>query len=278
HDFKMPEMLSFFGGARFVPMITAAYSIVLALILCVVWPAIQDGIYSLGSALSGENTPPYYMLIYGIVERGLIPFGLHHIFYIPIRFSEVGGVYTTLAGDVVSGDTAMYMAQLADKQINDAVEITAGRFMAGKFPFVLFGLPAVALAMYHMAKPGNKKAVGGLLFTAAGTAFLTGITEPIEFTFLFVAPLLYVFHTLMAGVSFMLMYILDVNVGYAGGSGIIDFTLFGILPGVGEPWWYVPIVGIFMAVVYYVVFRWAIGKWNLLTPGRGGEETNRMYT
>ncbi|WP_174612921.1 glucose-specific PTS transporter subunit IIBC [Virgibacillus ihumii] len=278
HDFKMPEMLSFFGGARFVPIITATYSIALALILTVIWPPIQDGIYALGSALSGENTPAYFMFIYGVVERGLIPFGLHHIFYIPIRFSEVGGTYTTLAGNIVSGDTAMYMAQLADKQINDAVEITAGRFMAGKFPFVMFGLPAAALAMYHMAKPENKKAVSGILFTAAGTAFLTGITEPIEFTFLFVAPLLYVFHTLMAGLSFMLMYILDVNVGYAGGSGIIDFTLFGILPGVGEPWWYVVIVGLLMSVIYYAVFRWAIKKWDLQTPGRGGEETNRMYT
>jgi glucose PTS system EIICBA or EIICB component len=170
------------------------------------------------------------------------------------------------------------MAQLADKQVNDAVEITAGRFMAGKFPFVLFGLPAVALAMYHMAKPKNKKAVAGLLLTAAGTAFFTGITEPLEFTFLFVAPLLYVFHTLMAGLSFMLMYVLDVNVGYAGGSGIIDFILFGILPGVGEPWWYVIIVGLAMAVVYYVVFRWSIKKWDLLTPGRGDEDSNRLYT
>ncbi len=278
HDFKMPEVLSFFGGARFVPIITAAYSIGLALILSLVWPLIQDAIYSLGASLSGENTPPFYMFIYGVVERGLIPFGLHHIFYIPIRFSEVGGMYTTLSGSVVSGDTAMYMAQLADRQMNEAVEITAGRFMAGKFPFVLFGLPAAALAMYHMAKPENKKAVGGLLFTAAATAFLTGITEPLEFTFLFVAPLLYVFHILMAGLSFMSMYILDVNVGYAGGSGIIDFILFGVLPGVGEPWWYVPLIGLPIALTYYFVFRWSIQKWNLLTPGRGGEESNRIYT
>ena len=120
--------------------------------------------------------------------------------------------------------------------------------------------------------------MGGLLLTAAGTAFLTGITEPIEFTFLFVAPLLYVFHTLMAGLSFMLMYMLDVNIGYAGGSGIIDFALFGILPGVGEPWWYVIIVGLLMAAVYFAVFRWAILKWNLLTPGRGDEDSNRLYT
>lgn len=278
HDFKMPEVLSFFGGSRFVPIVTAGVSIIMALIFSFVWPHVQDGIFALGTALSGENTPPFYMFLYGVVERGLIPFGLHHIFYIPIRFSEVGGMYTTLAGQVVSGDTAMYMAQLADRQINDAVEITAGRFMAGKFPFILFGLPAVALAMYHMAKPKNKKAVSGLLVTAAATAFLTGITEPIEFTFLFVAPLLYVFHTLMAGLSFMLMYILDVNIGYAGGSGFIDFTLFGILPGVGEPWWYVPMVGIPMAIVYYFVFRWAIGKFNLLTPGRGDEDSNRLIT
>lgn len=278
NDFKLPEVLSFFGGARFVPIVTAAWSIIIGLIFAFVWPSIQEVIFALGTALSGEDTPAYYMFFYGVVERGLIPFGLHHIFYIPIRFSEVGGMYTTLAGSVVSGDTAMYMAQLADKQINDAVEITAGRFMAGKYPFVLFGLPAVALAMYHSAKPKNKKAVAGLLFTAAGTAFLTGITEPIEFTFLFVAPLLYVFHTLMAGLSFMLMYMLDVNIGYAGGSGIIDFTLFGILPGVGEPWWYVILVGLALAVVYYVVFRWAIAKFNLLTPGRGDEDSNRLYS
>ncbi|MDQ0857169.1 glucose-specific PTS transporter subunit IIBC [Bacillus sp. V2I10] len=278
HDFKMPEMLSFFGGSRFVPIITAGVSIIMALILAFVWPHVQGWIFFLGNQLAGENTPPFYMFIYGLVERALIPFGLHHIFYIPIRFSEVGGTYTTLAGSVVSGDTAMYMAQLADKQVNAVVEITAGRFMTGKFPFILFGIPAAALAMYHMAKPQHKKAVGGLLLTAAGTAFLTGITEPLEFTFLFVAPLLYVFHCLMAGLSFMLMYMLDVNIGYAGGAGIIDFTLFGILPGVGEPWWLVLAVGLTMSVVYYFVFRFAISKWNLLTPGRGEEDSNRLYS
>lgn len=278
HDFQMPEMLSFFGGQRFVPIVTAGVSIIMALVLAWVWPAIQDGIFAVGNALAGENTPPFYMFIYGLVERALIPFGLHHIFYIPIRFSEVGGSYTTLAGSIVSGDTAMYMAQLADKQINSAIDISAGRFMVGKFPFILFGLPAVALAMYHMAKPENKKAVSGLLLTAAGTAFLTGITEPLEFTFLFVAPFLYVFHCLMAGLSFMLMYMLDVNIGYAGGAGVIDFTLFGILPGVGEPWWYVVLVGLAMSVVYYFVFRFAIAKWNLLTPGRGDEASNRLYS
>lgn len=278
HDFKMPEMLSFFGGTRFVPIVTAGVSIIMALILAFVWPHVQDFIFAIGKALAGEHTPPFYMFIYGLVERALIPFGLHHIFYIPIRFSEVGGSYTTLAGSVVSGDTAMYMAQLADKQVNPAIEMTAGRFMAGKFPFILFGLPAVALAMYHMAKPENKKAVSGLLLTAAGTAFLTGITEPLEFTFLFVAPLLYVFHCLIAGLSFMLMYILDVNIGYGGGAGVIDFALFGILPGVGEPWWFVIAVGLAMAVVYYFVFRFAISKWNLLTPGRGDEASNRLYS
>ncbi|MCM3706314.1 MULTISPECIES: PTS transporter subunit EIIC [Cytobacillus] len=278
HDFKMPEMLSFFGGSRFVPIITAGVSIIIALVLSYVWPYVQDGIFSLGKALSGPNTPPFYMFLYGLVERSLIPFGLHHIFYIPIRFSEVGGSYTTLAGSVVSGDTAMYMAQLADRQVNSAIEITAGRFMTGKYPFILFGLPAVALAMYHMSKPENKKAVSGLLLTAAGTAFLTGITEPIEFTFLFVAPLLYVFHALMAGLSFMIMYILDVNIGYAGGAGVIDFALFGILPGVGEPWWYVILTGLVMSFVYYFVFRFAISKWNLLTPGRGDDDSNRLYS
>lgn len=278
HDFKMPEMLSFFGGTRFVPIVTAGASIVMALIFAYGWPLVQDFIFAVGNQLAGANTPPFYMFIYGLVERALVPFGLHHIFYIPIRFSEVGGTYTTLAGSIVSGDTAMYMAQLADRQINAAVEITAGRFMVGKFPFILFGLPAVALAMYHMAKPKNKKAVAGLLLTAAGTAFLTGITEPLEFTFLFVAPLLYVFHCLMAGLSFMLMYILDVNIGYAGGAGVIDFILFGVLPGVGEPWWLVVLAGLAMSVVYYFVFRFAIGKWDLATPGRGDEDSNRLYS
>ncbi|SEN75819.1 PTS system, D-glucosamine-specific IIC component [Terribacillus saccharophilus] len=276
HDFQLPDVLSFFGGARFVPIVTAGVSIVIALLLSFVWPSIQNGIFWLGNQLAGQNTPPFYLFIYGLVERALIPFGLHHIFYIPIRFSEVGGTYMTLAGQMVSGDTAMYMAQLADRQVDSAVEITAGRFMAGKFPFVLFGLPAIALAMYHTAKPENRKAVGGLLLTAGLTAFLTGITEPLEFTFLFAAPILYIFHCLMAGLSFMLMYVLDVNIGYAGGSGFIDFTLFGILPGVGEPWWYVPIVGICMFAVYYAVFRFAIQKWNLQTPGRGA--SNALVT
>lgn len=278
HDFSLPEVLSFFGGSRFVPIVTAGASIGVALIFAFVWPHVQGGIFWVGNQLAGENTPPFYLFIYGLVERALIPFGLHHIFYIPIRFSEVGGTYMTLAGQTVSGDTAMYMAQLADRQMDGSVEITAGRFMAGKFPFVLFGLPAIALAMYHCAKPENKKAVGGLLLTAALTAFLTGITEPLEFTFLFAAPILYIFHCLMAGLSFMLMYMLDVNIGYAGGSGFIDFTLFGILPGVGEPWWYVPIIGACMFIVYYSVFRFAINKWNLQTPGRGGERSNQLVT
>ncbi|MDQ0205341.1 glucose-specific PTS transporter subunit IIBC [Alkalicoccobacillus murimartini] len=276
HDFQLPEVLSFFGGSRFVPIVTAAASILLGVFFSFVWPFVQDSIFWVGNQLAGENTPPFYLFIYGLVERALIPFGLHHIFYIPIRFSEIGGTYTTLAGQLVSGDTAMYMAQLADRQMDSSVEITAGRFMTGKYPFVLFGIPAIALAMYHAAKPENKKAVGGLLFTVAATAFLTGITEPLEFTFLFAAPFLYVFHCLMAGLSFMLMYMLDVNVGYAGGAGFIDFTLFGILPGVGEPWWLVIIIGLMMSVVYYFVFRFAIAKWNLMTPGRGDSATNKL--
>jgi len=193
----------------------------------------------------------------------LIPFGLHHIFYAPFWFEF--GSYTNKAGTVVHGDQAIFFAQLKDN-----VALTAGTFMTGKFPFMMFGLPAAALAMYHEARPERRAIVGGLLGSAALTAFLTGITEPIEFAFLFVAPILFAVHAVFAGLSFMTMQLLNVKIGMTFSGGLIDFLLFGVLPGRTQ-WWLVIVVGLVLAVVYYVGFRFAIRKFNLKTPGREDE-------
>jgi len=206
--------------------------------------------------------------VFGVVERSLIPFGLHHIFYNPFWFQF--GEWTNAAGEVFNGDFNIFMAQL-----KEGVQFTAGTFMTGKFPFMMFGLPAAALAMYQEAKSNKKKIVAGILVSAALTSFLTGITEPIEFTFLFVAPVLYGIHCVLAGFSFMIMEILKVKIGMTFSGGVIDYLLFGVMPN-RTAWWIVIPVGIVFAVVYYFLFRFAIRKWNLMTPGREEEEVEMM--
>lgn len=198
--------------------------------------------------------------IFGVIERGLIPFGLHHIFYSPFWFEF--GEYVNNAGQIVRGDQKIFMAQL-----RDGVGFTAGTFMTGKFPFMMFGLPAAALAIYHESKPQHRKYVAGIMGSAALTSFLTGITEPLEFSFLFVAPLLFVVHCVFAGLSFMTMHLLDVKIGMTFSGGLIDFLIFGVIPG-RTPWWNVIIVGLILAVIYYFGFRFVIRKFNLKTPGR----------
>ncbi|MBU8881383.1 glucose-specific PTS transporter subunit IIBC [Bacillus sp. FJAT-29790] len=262
HDIEMPSFLGFFAGKRFVPIITAATSLVAGLLLLVVWPPVQDAMNSASLWLIEEGTY-FAVFFFGFIKRLLIPFGLHHIYHAPFWYEF--GSYTTTAGQLVRGDMTIFFAQL-----KDGVEITAGNFMGGEFPIMMFGLPAAALAMYHTARPEKKKLVAGLLGSAALTSFLTGITEPLEFLFLFIAPALFVVHAVLDGLSFVLMTFLNVHIGYTFSGGAIDFLLFGILPG-REPWWIAILLGLVFAVIYYFVFRFAITKFNLPTPGREKE-------
>ncbi|MCD2368977.1 glucose-specific PTS transporter subunit IIBC [Bacillus sp. BS3(2021)] len=259
YTIELPQYLGFFAGKRFVPIITSICALLLGLVMLFIWPPIQGALNSFSTNLLAANEA-FAALIFGMIERALIPFGLHHIFYSPFWYEFFS--YTNQAGEIVRGDQRIFMAQ-----IKDGVDLTAGTFMTGKYPFMMFGLPAAALAIYHEAKPQNKKLVAGIMGSAALTSFLTGITEPIEFSFLFVAPILFAIHCVFAGLSFMMMDILNVKIGMTFSGGLIDYFLFGILPN-RTAWWLVIPVGLVLAVVYYFGFRFAIRKFNLKTPGR----------
>ncbi|MEH7118655.1 glucose-specific PTS transporter subunit IIBC [Neobacillus vireti] len=269
-EIELPSYLGFFAGKRFVPIITAATAIILGLIMLVVWPAIQSGLNAFSNNMVNANLT-LSAFIFGVIERALIPFGLHHIFYSPFWYEF--GTYTTKAGQVVHGDQRIFMAQISDHVKN----LTAGTFMTGKFPFMMFGLPAAALAIYHEAKPEKKVFVGGLMASAGLTAFLTGITEPIEFSFLFVAPVLFGIHAVFAGLSFMVMHLLDVKIGMTFSGGLIDYVLFGLINPQTHAWLVIP-VGLVFAVIYYFGFRFAIRKFDLKTPGRELEEEESQGT
>ncbi|WP_340009539.1 glucose-specific PTS transporter subunit IIBC [Paenibacillus sp. FSL K6-0276] len=256
---ELPSYLGFFAGKRFVPIMTAVTALILGLVLTLVWPPIQHGLNYISQSMIDTNKT-LAAFIFGMVERSLIPFGLHHIFYSPFWYEF--GTYVDKAGELVRGDQRIFMQQL-----RDGVEFTAGTFTTGKYPFMMFGLPAAALAIYHEAKPHNKKIVGGLMLSAALTSFLTGITEPLEFSFLFVAPLLFAVHCVFAGLSFMTMHILNVKIGMTFSGGFIDYVLFGIIPN-RTAWWLVIPVGLALALIYYFGFRFVIRKFNLMTPGR----------
>ncbi|MGL4914094.1 MAG: glucose-specific PTS transporter subunit IIBC [Romboutsia sp.] len=259
YKIELPQYLGFFAGKRFVPIITAVSAILIGIALAFIWPPIQEGLFNFSQTVIDANRT-LAALLFGIVERALIPFGLHHVFYNPFWYQF--GEYVNAAGDLVMGDQSIFFAQL-----KDGVAFTAGTFMTGKFPFMMFGLPAAALAMVHTAKPEKKKFVAGIMASAALTSFLTGITEPIEFAFLFVAPVLFGVHCLFAGLSFMLMQILNVKIGMTFSGGLIDFMLFGVIPN-RTPWYLVLVVGAVFAVVYYFGFKFLITKFNLKTPGR----------
>lgn len=252
HNIELPPFLGFFGGRRFVPIITAVTSFLLGILFFFIWPPIQSMIDSLSHIVTQQNTL-LSAFIFGIVERSLIPFGLHHIFYAPFWFEF--GTFETATGEIVKGDVARFFRG----------DPTAGTFMTGKFPFMMFGLPAAALAIYHEARKDRKKVVGGIMLSAALTSLLTGITEPIEFSFLFVAPVLYGIHVLFAGISFALMDFLGVKAGQTFSGGLIDYLLYWKLST--NSWMIIP-VGIGFAFIYYVGFRFAIRRWNLTTPGR----------
>lgn len=276
YKIQLPQVLSFFGGTRFVPIISAVVYLIVGVIMFYIWPIIQEGIYAIGNVVRGSGYAG--TLIYGIMERALIPFGLHHVFYIPFWQTSVGGT-AMIDGALVEGAQNIFFAELASPNtVKFSVEAT--RFMAGKFPLMIFGLPGAALAMYTVAKPEKKKIAGGLLLSAALTSMLTGITEPLEFTFLFVAPFLYVIHCIFAGCAYMLMHIFKVGVGMTFSGGLIDLTLFGIMQGNAKTnWIWAAIIGIVYFVVYYLVFSIIIKKFNLKTPGREDDtEETKLYT
>ncbi|MCC8161421.1 MAG: glucose PTS transporter subunit IIA [Oscillospiraceae bacterium] len=276
YKIQLPQMLSFFGGTRFVPIISAVVFLIVGIIMFFIWPYIQKFISLLGNLV--QNTGYVGTLIYGIIERALIPFGLHHVFYMPFWQTNVGGSME-VAGQVINGAQNIFFAQLADPNTTE-FSVNATRFMAGKFPFMIFGLPGAALAIYKCARKEKKKAVGGLLLSAALTSMLTGITEPLEFTFLFVAPVLYIVHCVLAGLSFMLMHIFNVGVGMTFSGGLIDMTLFGVLQGNAKTnWIYIILVGIVYFFIYWGLFTFLIKKFNFKTPGREADnEETKLYT
>lgn len=275
YKIELPQVLAFFGGTRFVPIISSIVYLVVGIAMFYIWPVVQNGIAALGALVLASGYAGTF--IYGLLERALIPFGLHHVFYMPFWQTAVGGT-AIIDGVTVTGTQNIFFAELASKSTT-VFSVSATRFMAGKFPFMMFGLPGAALAMYQCAKPEKKKAAGGLLLSAALTAFLTGITEPLEFTFIFVALPMYAVHCVLAGLSFMLMHILNVGVGMTFSGGLIDLVLFGAMQGNAKTHWiWVVVVGAVYFVLYYLIFRFMISKFNYKTPGRDDAEEVKLYT
>lgn len=267
YNINLPSYLGFFAGKRFVPIMMATTSFILAFPMALIWPTIQTGLNAFSTGLLDSNTG-VAVFLFGFIKRLLIPFGLHHIFHAPFWFEF--GSWKNAAGEIIHGDQRIFI-----EQIREGAHLTAGKFMQGEFPVMMFGLPAAALAIYHSAKPENKKVVAGLMSSAALTSFLTGITEPLEFSFLFVAPLLFFIHAVLDGLSFLTLYLLDVHLGYTFSGGFIDYVLLGVLPNKTQ-WWLVIPVGLVYAVIYYFVFRFLIVKLKYKTPGREDKQSQAV--
>ena len=277
HKIQLPNALLFFAGSRFVPIISTIVYMFVGILMYFVWPVVQNGIYALGGLVTGSG----YLgtLAFGIIKRALIPFGLHHVFYMPFWQTAVGGTMN-VAGNLVQGGQNIFFAQLADSAHITHFSADATRYFSGEFIFMIFGLPGAALAMYRTAKPEKKKQAGGLLFSAALTCMLTGITEPIEFSFLFVAPILFGVQVVLAGAAYMIAHILNIAVGLTFSGGLLDLFLFGILQGNDKTSWFriIP-VGIIYFILYYVIFSFLIKKFNLKTPGREDDAGEvKLYT
>lgn len=276
YKIKLPDFLSFFGGTRFVPIISTVVYVFVGILMFFIWPPIQNSMYAAGGAVYASGY--FGTFIYGVMERALIPFGLHHVFYLPFWQTSLGGTME-VAGHMIEGAQNIFFAQLADSSTTHFA-VSATRFMTGKFPLMIFGLPGAALAMYKCARPEKRKIIGGLLASAALTSMLTGITEPLEFTFLFVAPGLYVIHCVFAGMAYMLMHILKVCVGMTFSGGIIDMFLFGILQGQEKTnWMMFLLAGIVYFIVYYFLFHFLILRFDIKTPGREEDsKETKLYT
>ncbi len=273
---QLPSALSFFAGTRFVPIVSILTAILSGVVLYFVWPVIQNGIFALGTLVQASGY--FGTFLFGCIERALIPFGLHHIFYIPFWQTSLGGT-AIIDGVTVMGAQNIFFAELASPNtVKFSVE--ACRFLTGKYPFMMAGLPGAALAMYSCARPEKKKVAASLLISVALTTFLTGITEPIEFTFLFLAPALFVIHVLFAGVAFVICHALEICIGTTFSDGLIDFILYGVLPGQEKSNWLMMIpvfIGFF--ILYFLVFRFFIIRWNLKTPGREDDnEEMHLYS
>ena len=273
---QLPNALSFFGGTRFVPIISTIVYMFVGILMFFVWPVVQNGIYALGGLVAGSG----YVgtLIFGLIKRALIPFGLHHVFYMPFWQTAVGGTME-VAGQMVQGGQNIFFAQLADSANIAHFSADATRYFSGEFIFMIFGLPGAALAMYQCAKPEKKKAAGGLLLSAALACMATGITEPLEFSFLFVAPALFAVQVVLAGSAYMIAHILNIAVGLTFSGGLLDFFLFGILQGNEKTSWMriIP-VGIIYFLLYYFIFKFMIRKFNFKTPGREDDVETKLYT
>ena len=275
YKIQLPQVLSFFSGTRFVPIISSAVYLVVGIAMYYIWPMIQTGINALGGFVLASGYAGTWL--YGFIERALIPFGLHHVFYIPFWQTALGGT-AMVGGQLIEGAQNIFFAELATPGI-EHFSVSATRFMAGKFPLMIFGLPGAAFALYRCAKPENRKQVGGLLLSAALTSMLTGITEPLEFTFLFVAPVMYIVHCVFAGASYMIMHILNVGVGLTFSGGLIDLTLFGVMQGNAKTsWLWIPVIGVIYFIVYYLVFSFMIKKFDYKTPGRDDSSEAKLYT
>ena len=274
---QLPNALSFFGGTRFVPIISTIVYMFVGILMYFVWPAVQNGIYALGGLVTGSGYAG--TLVFGLIKRALIPFGLHHVFYMPFWQTAVGGTME-VAGQMVQGGQNIFFAQLADSANIAHFSADATRYFSGEFIFMIFGLPGAALAMYQCAKPEKKKAAGGLLLSAALACMATGITEPLEFSFLFVAPALFAVQVLLAGSAYMIAHMLNVAVGLTFSGGFLDFFLFGILQGNEKTSWLRVIpVGIIYFFLYYFIFKFMIRKFNFKTPGREEDDVEtKLYT
>lgn len=273
----LPNALSFFGGTRFVPIISTIVYMFVGIAMYFVWPVVQSGIYALGSLVTGSGYAG--TLVFGLIKRALIPFGLHHVFYMPFWQTAVGGSME-VAGQLVQGGQNIFFAQLANSGEIAHFSADATRYFSGEFIFMIFGLPGAALAMYRCAKPEKKKTAGGLLLSAALACMLTGITEPLEFSFLFAAPALFVVQVVLAGFAYMLAHILNIAVGLTFSGGLLDFFLFGILQGNEKTSWMLVIpVGIVYFLLYYFIFKILITKFDFKTPGReDGDGETKLYT
>lgn len=273
----LPNALSFFGGTRFVPIISTLVYMFVGIALYYIWPVVQTGIYALGGLVTGSG----YVgtLIFGLIKRALIPFGLHHVFYMPFWQTAVGGTME-VAGKMVEGGQNIFFAQLADSANITHFSADATRYFSGEFIFMIFGLPGAALAMYHCARPEKKKTAGGLLLSAALACMMTGITEPIEFSFLFVAPALFAVQVILAGSAYMIAHMLNIAVGLTFSGGFLDFFLFGILQGNEKTGWLLVIpVGIIYFFLYYFIFKFLIRRFDFKTPGREEDDAEtRLYT
>lgn len=276
HKIVLPNALSFFGGSRFIPIVSTVVYMFVGIAMCFVWPVVQNGIFALGGLVTG--TGYIGTLIFGIIKRALIPFGLHHVFYLPFWQTGVGGSMM-IDGNLVQGGQNIFFAQLASPNVAH-FSADATRYFSGEFIFMIFGLPGAALAMYRTAKPEKKKVAGGLLLSAALTSMLTGITEPIEFSFLFVAPLLFYVQVILAGAAYMIAHMLNIAVGLTFSGGLLDLFIFGILQGEDKTnWMYIIPVGVVYFFLYYFIFTFLIKKFDFKTPGREDDDAEtKLFT